>query len=107
MIDPHHTWNARLKPLAIGFVLSAILTLIAYFAVVERAFSPLVLIGLIVGCGCAQALAQLICFLQLGIESKPHWNLITFLFMALVLVVVIGGSLWIMYTLDYNMGMLG
>ena len=36
-------------------------------------------------------------------ESKPHWQTITFCFMLLVVFLVIGGSLWIMNNLDYNM----
>jgi cytochrome o ubiquinol oxidase operon protein cyoD len=44
---------------------------------------------------------QLHYFFHLGQESKPRWNLLMFLFMALVLVVVVFGSLWIMYSLEH------
>jgi cytochrome o ubiquinol oxidase subunit IV len=87
----------------VGFILSLILTLAAYYAVVEKLFSrtrmPLV-IGVL---AIAQAAVQLFFFLRMGQETKPHWKLTVFLFMLLVVVVIVFGSLWIMYSLNYNL----
>ncbi|MBA3757678.1 cytochrome o ubiquinol oxidase subunit IV [Candidatus Saccharibacteria bacterium] len=85
-----------------GFILSLELTLAAYFLVVNRVLESRQLILTIMGLGVAQLLVQLVFFLHLGRESKPRWNLTVFSFMALVLVVLVGGSLWIMSNLDYN-----
>jgi cytochrome o ubiquinol oxidase operon protein cyoD len=102
-MDIQHQWKTSLIPLVFGFLLSIALTLTAYFIVVEHFFSGTLLLFLILGLGCVQALVQLVSFLHLGIESKPRWNLMIFLFMVLVIIVVIGGSLWIMYNLNYHM----
>ncbi len=103
MIDPHHGWNASFKPQHIGFVLSLILTLSAYRIVTHYHLTHWILTLTIFGIAISQALLQLVFFLHVGMESKPHWSTITFLFTALVIFLVIGGSLWIMNNLDYNL----
>ena len=50
-----------------------------------------------------QLLIQLIFFLHLNSESKPRWNLTVFLFIILIVGILVIGTLWIMYNLDYNM----
>lgn len=102
MIDLHHGWNRSLKPLFLGFTLSVILTYAAYRIVTRSHLAEEALIYTLFSLGAVQALLQFVFFLHVGLESKPHWNIITFLFMVLVVVVVIGGSLWIMHTLNYN-----
>ncbi len=103
MIDPRSGWNVSFKPQFLGFVFSLILTLASYRIVVDYHLTNGVLIGTLFSLAIVQALIQLAFFLHLGVESKPRWNLITFLFMVLVIVVVIGGSIWIMYNLNYNL----
>ncbi|SRR5581483_8831940 len=103
MIDSHHGWNASFKPQFIGFVISFMLIVAAYRIVVHYELTEGLLIATICILGFLQALAQLVFFLHLGLESKPHWGLITFLFTALVAIIVIGGSLWIMNNLNYNL----
>jgi cytochrome o ubiquinol oxidase operon protein cyoD len=51
-----------------------------------------------------QVIIQLIFFLHLGEEESPRWNLISFLFMVGVVFIIVAGSLWIMFNLDYRMG---
>jgi cytochrome o ubiquinol oxidase operon protein cyoD len=87
----------------LGFVLSVALTLAAYFTFTNRSLPEPMLVAVIVGLAIAQLLVQLIFFLHLGKESRPRWNLQVFMFMLLVLIIVVFGSLWIMNNLDYNM----
>lgn len=89
----------------VGFILSVILTLAAYLAVTEKWLEGGALIGLIVGLAAIQFVVQVIFFLHLGDEAKPRWKLSAFLFTVLVLVIIVGGSLWIMANLNYNMMM--
>ncbi len=95
--------NSHFKSYVWAFILSIVLTLAAYFFVVEKVFSPGVLLGVIIGLGVVQAFVQLVLFLHLGREGKPHWNTLTFLFMLSILLIVVIGSLWIMNHLEYNM----
>lgn len=89
----------------IGFVLSVVLTLAAYLAVTEEWLEGAALVGLIVGLATVQFIVQVVFFLHLGDEAKPRWKLSAFLFTLLVLVIIVGGSLWIMANLNYNMMM--
>jgi cytochrome o ubiquinol oxidase subunit IV len=87
----------------VGFVLSVLLTLAAYMSVVNKLFVGRTLIVFVVSLAVVQLLVQLLFFLHLGRETKPRWNLVIFLFMLLVVGIIVSGSLWIMYNLDYNM----
>ena len=86
----------------LGFVLSLELTLAAYLLTVSGSLTSRLLIASIIGLGVVQLLVQLVFFLQLGKESKPRWNLVVFLFMLIVLLILVLGSLWIMYSLNYH-----
>ncbi len=86
-----------------GFFLSAFFVLAAYFVAVKQLFSGLAL-GLVVSSlGLAQAFLQLVLFFNLFREPKPRWNILVFLFMVLVVLILVIGSLWIMTHLNYNM----
>jgi cytochrome o ubiquinol oxidase operon protein cyoD len=100
---PTGTDYGSLKSYLIGFVLSLFLTFCSYFTVVSGVLSKWVLIGLISFFAICQAAVQLVLFLHLSSESKPRWNLMVFLFMALIVGIIVFGSLWIMYNLDYRM----
>ena len=103
MIDAHHGWNYSYKPQFLGFVTSLLLTLAAYRIVTHYELTDFLLILTVSGLAILQALLQLFFFLHLGLEEKPQWGLITFLFTALVMVIIIGGSMWIMNNLNYNL----
>ncbi|MGH2613098.1 MAG: cytochrome o ubiquinol oxidase subunit IV, partial [Rhabdochlamydiaceae bacterium] len=78
-----------------GFVLSLVLTLATYFAVTLQLLSSMRLAITISTLAVAQAIVQLFLFLHIGQEKKPHWKLTVFLFMVLVLVIIVFGTLWI------------
>ncbi len=97
------TASGSFRSYLVGFLLSIVLTLAAYFLVVEHFVSGWAL-DLSVAClAIAQALVQLILFLHLMRESKPRWNLMVFLFTVLIVFIVVFGSLWIMNNLNYNL----
>ncbi|MGB7977958.1 MAG: cytochrome o ubiquinol oxidase subunit IV [Chlamydiales bacterium] len=92
------------KTYAIGFLLSIVLTLASYFSVTNHLLTGWVLIGAIFTFCLIQVFVQLVFFLHLGKEARPRWNLTIFLFMLLVLVIIVLGSIWIMDNLRYNLG---
>lgn len=89
----------------VGFVLAVILTLLAYVIVVNHWLTGAALLAAIVGLAVVQLLVQLVFFLHLGRGGSARWNVTAFLFMLIILAVIAGGSLWIMYSLNYNMQM--
>jgi cytochrome o ubiquinol oxidase operon protein cyoD len=87
----------------IGFLLSIILTVIPYMLVTRHlADGWTLVIGLLVF-AVAQLMVQLMFFLHLGNEARPWWNIQAFIFAVFVVLVVVVGSIWIMYHLNYNM----
>ncbi len=100
-----------LRTYTIGFVLSLVLTLAApgliwLHGAMHHAFpTHAMLVGLFVVLALLQLFVQLVFFLHLGREASPKWNLLAFSFAAVVVVIVVGGTLWIMHDLDHNMQM--
>ena len=96
--------RGSVKAYTIGFTLSVILTLAAYILVKYSigGLSSGLVVFIIIGLAVAQLAVQLQFFIHLGRESKPGWNKVMFVFMALVVLIVAIGSLWIMSNLHYN-----
>ena len=87
-----------------GFVTSVLLTLTAYFSVVNHTFENTILISSIVSLAVLQLIVQLLFFLHL-LEGKPSekgWGLIIFFSTISIILVIIIGSLWIMNNLNYH-----
>lgn len=102
MIDSSHKWNTAIGPLIWGFVLTLALTFLAYFLVVSEKVAGYALDFSTVGLGALMAIIQFIFYLHLCLEQKPRWSLMIFGFFVLVTIIIIGGSLWIMANLNYN-----
>ncbi len=105
----HEADQATLDLYISGFVLSLLFTFSA-FGLVEyhiqshhTVFSHPFLIGATVILAMAQFFAQMYFFLHLGRETKPRWKLLVLFFMILVVLIVVVGSIWIMYNLNYRM----
>jgi cytochrome o ubiquinol oxidase operon protein cyoD len=92
----------------IGFALSIILTLVAFWKMSEHIASGHVspshevLIPTLTILAILQLVVQLIFFLHIGRESKPKWNLLAFLFAVLIVTILVGGTLWIMRNLEHG-----
>lgn len=93
-------WHGTLKSYVIGFLASILLTGLSFLLVITKAFSEQVLIHSIIGLAILQAVVQLLFFLHVGQEAKPRWETLVFYFMVMVLLIVVVGSLWIMFDLD-------
>lgn len=102
-MDMHHGWYVSFKPLIVGLVASLILLAVSFVMVVSGDVEKSVLYPVIFGLAIIQGLVQLIFFMHLGIESKPRWNVVSFAFLVIVMIIVVGGSIWIMNNLNYNM----
>lgn len=102
LIDTLEEKHGSLQTYVLGFIMSILLTLAAYYLVVGHFLTDWVLDYAIVSLSVVQILVQLLFFLHLGNEPKPYWNLLVFLFMVLVVAIIVIGSLWIMYELDYR-----
>lgn len=87
----------------IGFLLSLVFTVIPYYLVVNMSISGTALLSTILGFAVLQMSIQIYFFLHLGRGPKPLYNVAFFVSTVSIILVVIGGSLFIMHNLRYNM----
>ena len=98
--QPHLTLDGYL----IGFGLSVILTAIPFWLVMSgvlesknaTAFAITIL-------AVAQIVVHMVYFLHLDARSEAGWNMMALIFTAVILIIALTGSLWIMYHLKVNM----
>lgn len=90
------------KPYFVGFLLSLVLTLISFSLVHRGLFNGWALLAILSILAVVQLMIQLIYFLHLREEKAPHWQNITFLFAAVVVIILVFGTLWIMKNLNYH-----
>ena len=92
----------------LGFVLSVVLTLIAFnlnqlYVFTEHVFpTHEMFVPLLVSLAVLQLLVQLILFLHIGSESKPRWNLAALVLALIIVTILVGGTLWIMNNLAHG-----
>lgn len=96
-------YHGKVSSYLIGFFGSVFLTILSFGAVVRSWFSLPTLAYVISFLALVQAFVQLKCFLKIGHEEKPRWQLLTFFFMVLVLLIIAIGTLWIMFDLNRRM----
>lgn len=105
IIAEHDSERTTLRTYVTGFVSSVVLTVAAYMMVVDNAFSKWTLAIVVALLALIQFMVQLVFFLHLGQDTKPRFKVGVFLFMLLVLLIIVVGSLWIMHSLNYRMDM--
>lgn len=91
-----------------GFVFSIILTLSSYFVYLlyknsESAITLEIAVASIMSLAVLQLITQLIFFLHLGVDTGSRWRLGIFVSTISIILLVVIGSIWIMYHLNYNM----
>lgn len=86
-----------------GFIVSLLLTFIPYYMVSGRTLDTQSLLFWVVTFGMIQLVVQVIFFLHLHPRSRPHWNMIIFVYTMLIVLFLVIGSMWIMYHLNTNM----
>lgn len=91
------------KRYLIGLFLSILLTLFAFQIVKNFIFSNEITFFIVIISSILQILIHLIFFLDIDFFDEDHWKIIIFLFSLLIIGIIVGGSLWIMSNLRYNM----
>ena len=102
-IDSIGVSRGSLQSYLTGFVLSLILTVIPFALVMRGTLSTSVTLAGIFIPGITQILVHLHYFLHLDTTSAARWNVLAMIFTLLIMILFVGGTLWIMYTLNYRM----
>ena len=92
------------KSYLLGFALSVVLTAIPFWLVMANPIaSPGVTAAFVIVFAALQILVHTVCFLHVNSEAEGGWTLMAYIFTAILLIITIAGSLWIMYHLNSNM----
>ena len=92
-----------IKPCLVGFVLALVLTAIPFGLIAVRTLRPIQIFVLVSAAAITQVVVHLRYFLQLDLKPSSQNKLIALCFAAAVLFILVGGTLWIMFDLNYRM----
>lgn len=96
--------HGSLKEYVIGFVLSVILTAIPFWLVMGNVFENSDTTGyVIMAFAAVQVVVHMVYFLHMNFRTEGGWSMMALLFTALILVIVLAGSLWVMHHMNHNM----
>ena len=97
--DSHDASHGSVKSYAIGFILSVILTLIPFGLVMYPTLPKSITLMIVLAFAVIQVLVHLVYFLHLDRSEAQRENVIAFVFAGLVIVLLVGLSLWIMFSI--------
>ncbi|MFT4192923.1 MAG: cytochrome o ubiquinol oxidase subunit IV [Comamonas sp.] len=111
MANAHHSTghghggasHGTVKSYIVGFILSAVLTIIPFWLVAAGVLPKGSTIIAVAVLAAVQVLVQLVYFLHFDRSSEQSWNVLSFLFTVMVLAIIIVGSLWVMHNMNANM----
>jgi cytochrome o ubiquinol oxidase operon protein cyoD len=102
--DVMHAHTGTLRGYLTGFVLAAILTIIPFWLVMGDVFeSRTVTMVLVLALAAVQIVVHMRYFLHLDTRSENGWNMLALIFTLVLVVIVLGASIWVMYNENANM----
>jgi cytochrome o ubiquinol oxidase operon protein cyoD len=91
------------RPYLIGIVLALLLTAIPFGLVAARALPPITTFVIIGIAAIVQVVVHMRYFLHLDLKPSSQEKLIALCFALVLLLILAGGTLWIMFDLNYRM----
>jgi len=100
--DDHN--HGSLKSYTIGFILSVILTAIPFWLVMGNVFAnPATTAFTILGFAAVQIVVHMVYFLHMNAKVEGGWSMLAMMFTLILVVIVLAGSIWVMYHMNANM----
>lgn len=87
----------------VGFVLSLFLTVVPFALVMSGRVSRPIAVAGIACAALVQIAVHLKFFLHLRDSPRARWDILALIVTALIIILFVGGSLWIMHNLNYRM----
>ncbi|MEM6580953.1 MAG: cytochrome o ubiquinol oxidase subunit IV [Pseudomonadota bacterium] len=97
--------DPKLGSYLIGFVLAVVLTAIPFTLVAMNALSTAGLFATIAIAGIVQVFVHLKFFLHLSLKHTPSENILALAFAGVLVMIMIGGTLWIMFNIGFRHAM--
>ena len=102
-LEQHDTLHITVGGYVTGFALSVILTAIPFWLVMGKVLeSSTVTTFIILGLAMVQIWVHMVFFLHMTSKAEGGWTWMSLIFTLVLLVIVLSGSLWIMYHLNEN-----
>ena len=99
-----HADHGSLKSYAIGFLLSVILTAIPFWLVMGKVFDKSGTTAMVIlGFAAVQVVVHMVYFLHMNAKAEGGWSMLALIFTVVLVVIMLSGSLWVMYHLNHNM----
>ena len=95
--------HGSVKSYAIGFILSVILTVSPFGLVMYPSLPTMTTLAIVLLFAVVQVVVHLVYFLHLDRSEEQRENVIAFVFAGLVIVLLVGLSLWIMFSIHTYM----
>ena len=96
--------HVSVKEYVTGFVLSVVLTAIPFWLVMNGVIASAgMTAAVILGFAAVQIVVHMVYFLHMNARSEGGWNMLALIFTVVLVVIVLSGSLWVMYHLNANM----
>ena len=95
--------HGSVKSYAIGFILSVILTVIPFGLVMYPSLPKFTTLAIVLLFAVVQVVVHLVYFLHLDRSPSQRNNVTALVFAALVIVLLVGLSLWIMFSIHTEM----
>ena len=96
--------HVSVKEYITGFVLSVVLTAIPFWLVMAKVLpTPAITTLVILTFAMVQVVVHMVYFLHMNPKSEGGWNLLALIFTAVLLVIVLIGTLWVMHHMNGNM----
>jgi cytochrome o ubiquinol oxidase subunit IV len=102
--DEHSGYHASVKGYLTGFLLAAVLTAIPFWLVMAKLLPTSGITALVVlAFAAVQIVVHMIYFLHMNTRVEGGWSMLALLFTAVLVLIMLVGSIWVMYSLNTNM----
>lgn len=96
-------YHATARGYVIGFLLSVVLTAIPFWLVMGKVLPTQATAPLILAFAAVQMVVHMVYFLHMTPKSEGGWSMLALLFTAALVIIMLSGSIWVMYHLNTNM----
>jgi cytochrome o ubiquinol oxidase subunit IV len=105
--DDHHGdggYHFSVKGYVVGFLLAAVLTAIPFWLVMGKVLpTPGITAAVILGFAAVQIVVHMIFFLHMNAKIEGGWSMLALIFTGALVLIMLAGSIWVMYHLNANM----
>ena len=102
--DEHSDYHASIKGYLTGFFLSVVLTAIPFWLVMAKVLPTSGMTALVVlGFATVQIVVHMVYFLHMNTRVEGGWSMLALLFTGVLVLIMLSGSIWVMYHLNTNM----